>query len=107
MSIGLERALTLSSKQQAETWDYVTGLLVLFPVKRYHVLVTQGGQTYQVAVFAVTYPHREAGKGMGAPVVAQEAHYISLNMSRDELYEWLAVRQFPIEQGWEPVEEQA
>lgn len=104
MSMGLERALTLSGKQQAETWDYMTGLLVLFPLKRYRVLVTQGNDAYQVAVFAVTYPHREEGKGIGAPVVARESHFLSEMMSRDELSAWLEARQFPVEQGWEPVE---
>lgn len=104
MSMGLERALTLSSKQQAETWDYATGFFVLFPVKRYRVLVGKQADAYQVAVFAVTYPQREEGKGLGALVVAKEAHYTSAMLSRDALYEWLEARQFPLAEGWEPVE---
>ena len=107
----LKRALFVSSRDEAETFEYKDTSSVGFirnmhPCYRFSVVQLSERQEetarYRFAIQRVTFPHAQEGKGWGEPAYGEHYH------TREDLFEnlrsYLAAYGLNTDQ-WEPVEQ--
>jgi hypothetical protein len=110
--MSLARALLLSSKHQAEAFEYYERPILLgTPFKCYRLLVLHQPATDDekeaciLHIFCVMYPDKAEGKGWGNPVIAAYPHTEQSFMSLYECQAFLQKYSFSDEEGWQPVED--
>ncbi len=105
MGMALERALFLSSKKQAKTFETVP-IGFYFHKKIYKLLVTRIADLgmCRLEIFSITYPDAKEGKGWGDACVAKEPHSTT-EKDMSAMKAFLQAHQYRVDDGWEPVEE--
>lgn len=109
------RALLLSSKSQAETFEREPTLSLTISPGRvlYRLLATHSPGTspekpsdlWTLRLYRATYPNHKEGKGWGEPHFAETPHKTCQFDDQSKLFNYLRRLQFAPESAWKPVED--
>src|SRR5487761_1668703 len=115
ISMGVLRAILLSSQNQAESFISEDPMPTLIRVKvttrlayrlivRYAPPTPDEPGTYLLSIYRVTYPDAAVGKGWGEPHYAETPHKICPFTDKAAFLAYLAEMNFSAEENWSPVE---
>lgn len=113
----ITRALLLSSRKQAEAWEYASGFILFksSSPKMYRFLVTQGDErSLRFQIYCVSYlrgdePVKRGSLALSADqeVVAEQAHFDEFFNDMGRLRTFLHRYQIDADAIWEPVESES
>lgn len=100
----ITRALLLSSKKQAESWEFSPGGIFRWKIYRYLIYDRYNGDDFRFKIFCV---HQESVEGTTRlrDIIARDAHVDETFSSMGDLINFLRRYQIDFENNWQPVEE--